>query len=117
MSGIGIYGLSGSGIDVDSMVKMGMMTKQNQYDKLYKQEVKNEWTKEAYSDMYNSINTFNSSTLYNYKLSSTSSPMSAVSSNTSVATAAANADAASMSHTVNVSATASNAYLLTNGFI
>ncbi|WP_295159036.1 flagellar filament capping protein FliD [Selenomonas sp. AE3005] len=117
MSGIGIYGLSGSGIDVDSMVKMGMMTKQNQYDKLYKQEVKNEWTKEAYSDMYNSLNTFNSSTLYNYKLSSTSSPMSAVSSNTSVATAAANADAASMSHTVNVSATASNAYLLTNGSI
>ena len=117
MSGMGIYGLSGSGIDVDSMVKMGMMTKQNQYDKLYKQEVKNEWTKEAYSDMYNSLNTFNSSTLYNYKLSSTSSPMSAVSSNTSVATAAANADAASMSHTVNVSATASNAYLLTNGSI
>ena len=117
MSGMGIYGLSGSGIDVDSMVKMGMMTKQNQYDKLYKQEVKNEWIKEAYSDMYNSVNTFNSSTLYNYKLSSTTSPMSAASSNTSVATAAANADAASMSHTVNVSATASNAYLLTNGSI
>lgn len=117
MSGMGIYGLSGSGIDVDSMVKMGMMTKQNQYDKLYKQEVKNEWIKEAYADMYNSINTFNSSTLYNYKMSSTTSPMSAESTNTSVATAAANADAASMTHTVNVSATASNAYLLTNGSI
>ncbi|SFB11630.1 flagellar filament capping protein FliD [Selenomonas ruminantium] len=117
MSGMGIYGLSGSGIDVDSMVKMGMMNKQNQYDKLYKQEVKNEWIKEAYADMYNSINTFNSSTLYNYKMSSTTSPMSAESTNTSVATAAANADAASMTHTVNVSATASNAYLLTNGSI
>lgn len=112
MSGMGIYGLSGSGIDVDSMVKMGMMTKQNQYDKMYKQEVKNEWLKEAYTDMYSSINTFNSSTLYNYKLSATTSPMSAASSNTSVATATANADAASMSHTVNVTATASNAYLL-----
>lgn len=117
MSGMGIYGLSGSGIDVDSMVKMGMMNKQNQYDKLYKQEVKNEWIKEAYADMYNSINTFNSSTLYNYKMSSTTSPMSADSTNTSVATATANADAASMTHTVNVSATASNAYLLTNGSI
>ena len=112
MSGIGIYGLSGSGIDVDSMVRMGMMTKQNEYDKMYKQEVKNEWIKEAYADMYNSLNTFNSSTLYDYKLSSTTSPMSATSSQSTVATAVANADAASMSHTVNVERTASNAYLL-----
>ena len=113
MSGIGIYGLSGSGIDVDSMVKMGMMSKQNQYDKLYKQEVKNEWEKEAYAKMYSDLNTFNSSTLYNYKLSANTSPMSAASSNTTAATAVANADAASMSHTVNVTSTAENAYLLT----
>jgi flagellar hook-associated protein 2 len=113
MSGMGIYGLSGSGIDVDSMVRMGMMSRQNQYDKMYKEEVKNEWIKEAYTNMYSSLNTFNSSTLYNYKLSSTTSPMNAASSNTAVATATANADAVSMSHTVNVSRTASNAYLLT----
>ncbi|SEA22915.1 flagellar filament capping protein FliD [Selenomonas ruminantium] len=113
MSGMGIYGLSGSGIDVDSMVRMGMMTKQNQYDKMYKEEVKNEWVKEAYTNMYSSLNTFNSSTLYDYKLSSTTSPMNASSSNSTVATAVANADAASMSHTVNVTKTASNAYLLT----
>ena len=113
MSGMGIYGLSGSGIDVDSMVRMGMMSRQNQYDKMYKEEVKNEWVKEAYTNMYSSLNTFNSSTLYNYKLSSTTSPMNAASSNTAVATATANADAVSMSHTVNVSRTASNAYLLT----
>lgn len=113
MSGIGIYGLSGSGIDVDSMVRMGMMGKQNQYDKMYKEEVKNEWVKEAYTTMYSSLNTFNSSTLYDYKLSSTTNPMLAESSNKTVATAVANADAANMSHTVNVSATAANAYLLT----
>lgn len=113
MSGIGIYGLSGSGIDVDSMVRMGMMTKQNQYDKMYKEEVKNEWVKEAYANMYSTLNTFNSSTLYDYKLSSTTSPMLASSSKSEVATATANADAAQMSHTVNVTQTASNAYLLT----
>ena len=113
MSGMGIYGLSGSGIDVDSMVRMGMLSKQNQYDKMYKEEVKNEWVKEAYTNMYSSLNTFNSSTLYNYKLSSTTSPMSAASSNTTVATAVANADASIMSHTVNVTSTAANAYLLT----
>ncbi len=117
MSGMGIYGLSGSGIDVDSMVRMGMMTKQNQYDKMYKEEVKNEWTKEAYTNMYSSLNTFNSSTLYNYKLSSTTSPMTAASSKSEVATAVANADAASMSHTVNVTQMASNAYLLTKDHI
>lgn len=117
MSGIGIYGLSGSGIDVDSMVRMGMMGKQNQYDKMYKEEVKNEWVKEAYTSMYSTLNTFNSSTLYDYKLSSTTSPMLADSSNTAVATATANADAASMSHTVNVERTASNAYLLTKDSI
>ena len=109
----GIYGLSGSGIDVDSMVKVGMMTKQSQYDKMYKQEVKNEWLKEAYSDLYSDLNTFNTTTLSSYKMSSKTSPMLASSSSSTVATATANADAASMSHTVNVSALASNAYLLT----
>ena len=34
----GLYGLSGSGLDIESMVKAGMLTKQNQYDKMYKNE-------------------------------------------------------------------------------
>ena len=94
----GIYGLSGSGIDVDSMVKVGMMTYQNRYDKMYKQKVKDEWMKEAYTDVYNNLNTFNTSTLSSYKMTSKTSPMLATSSNTTVATATANADAATMSH-------------------
>ena len=113
MSTTGIYGLSGSGIDVDSMVKVGMMTKQNQYDKMYKEEIKNEWMKSAYADLYSEVNTFNQSTLSNYKMSSTTSPMTATSTSEGVATATANADAASMSHTVTVSKTATNAYLQT----
>ena len=111
MSTTGIYGLSGSGIDVDSMVKVGMLTKQNQYDKMYKEEVKNEWMKEAYSDLYSDLNTFNQTTLSTYKMSSTTSPMTAMSSSEGVATATANADAANMSHTVTVSSVASNAYM------
>ncbi|MCI6087044.1 MAG: flagellar filament capping protein FliD [Selenomonas sp.] len=113
MSTSGIYGLSGSGIDVDSMVKVGMLTKQNQYDKMYKEEVKNEWKKEAYSDLYSSVNSFNQTTLSNYKMSSTTSPMTATSSSEGTATATANADAASMSHTVTVTSLATNAYLQT----
>lgn len=111
MSGMGIYGLSGSGIDVDSMVKMGMMSKQNQYDKMYKQEVKNEWIKEAYASVYSDLNTFNMTTMSTYKMSYTTNPMSAASSNTSVATATANADAANMSHSVKVNSVSSNAYV------
>lgn len=111
MSGIGIYGLSGSGIDVDSMVKMGMMSRQNQYDKMYKQEVKNEWIKEAYASIYSDLNTFNMTTMSTYKMSYTTNPMLAASSNTSVATASANADAANMSHSVKVNSVSSNAYV------
>ena len=113
MSTTGIYGLSGSGIDVDSMVKVGMMTKQNQYDKMYKEEIKNEWMKSAYADLYSEVNTFNQSTLSTYKMSSTTSPMTATSTSEGVATATANADAASMSHTVKVSKVATNAYIQT----
>lgn len=111
MSTNGIYGLSGSGIDVESMVKVGMMTKQTQYDKLYKKEVKNEWIKEAYSSIYSDLQTFNISTMSSYKMSAKSNPMLAVSTATTVATATANADAASMSHSVEVTQLASNAYM------
>ena len=113
MSGMGIYGLSGSGIDVDSMVRMGMLTRQNEYDKMYKKEVRNEWTKEAYANMYSDLNTFNSVTMSTYKMSSTSNPQTVSSTNTAVATATANADAAQMTHTLTVNSMASNAYLLT----
>lgn len=109
----GIYGLSGSGIDVDSMVKVGMLSKQNEYDRMYKKEVKNEWIKEAYASVYSDLSTFNNSTMSKYKMSATTSPMNAASSSSTVATAVANADAAVMSHTVTVNETSSNAYLLT----
>lgn len=114
MSTSGIYGLSGSGIDVDSMVKVGMLSKQNEYDKLYKKEVQNTWMKEAYADLYSDVSTFTNSTLSTYKMSYTTNPMTVSSSSTSVATAVANSNAVAMAHTVSVSKTASNAYLLTN---
>ena len=114
MSTSGIYGLSGSGIDVDSMVKVGMLSKQNEYDKLYKKEVQNSWMKEAYADLYSDVSTFANSTLSTYKMSYTTNPMTVASSSTSVATAVANSNAVAMAHTVTVSATASNAYMLTD---
>ena len=76
----GIYGLSGSGLDVESLVKMGMKGKQNQYDKMYKREMTNEYTKTALNELYNKVNTYNLSELTNYKKQSDMAAKSASSS-------------------------------------
>ena len=113
----GIYGLSGSGIDVESMVKVGMMTKQNEYDKMYKKEVKDEWIKTAYSEFYTSLYKFANTTISNYKMQSTMNAMTATSADTAVVTATANGAAASMNHSVTVKKLSSDAYLLSTGKI
>jgi flagellar capping protein FliD len=108
----GIYGLSGSGIDVESLVKAGMLTKQNEYNKMDQNSTKDSWIKSAYTDIYSSMTTFKYTTLSNYKMSSTMNAMQAASSNTAAVTATANGAAAPMSHQVQVETMSSNAYLL-----
>lgn len=108
----GIYGLSGSGLDIESMVKVGMMSKQNEYDKMQKNFTYNEWKKTAYVGVYDTLQTFNNSTLSKYKMSSSMNARSASSGNESVVTATANATAPSMTHYVTVNQTASSAYVL-----
>ena len=109
----GLYGLSGSGLDIESMVKAGMLTKQNQYDKLYKKEVKNEWLKQGFNEIYTSLNTFKYTTLSDYKMSSNMNSMGAEVGDSSVVKATANGDAISMTHNVTVNSLSQNAYLLT----
>ena len=110
----GIYGLSGSGLDVESLVKMGMKGKQNQYDKMYKREMTNEYTKTALNELYNKVNTYNLSELTNYKKQSDMAAKSASSSDDKKITVSANGAAAVMSHTVTVQSLASNAYFMSN---
>lgn len=110
----GIYGLSGSGLDIESMVKVGMMSKQNEYDKMKQTYTKNEWTKEAFVNLYGKLQTFNNSTLSNYKMSSTMNAREATSANESVVTVTANANAGNMTHYVEVDKLSSNAYLISN---
>ncbi len=110
----GLYGLSGSGLDIESMVKAGMLSKQNQYDKMYKKEVKNEWLKQGFNEIYTSLNTFKYSTLSDYKMQSNMSAMNAESSNTSAVKVTANGAAVAMTHNVEVESLSTNAYLLTN---
>jgi flagellar hook-associated protein 2 len=108
----GIYGLSGSGLDIESLVRVGMMGKQSNYDKMYKSETKQTWEKEAYSTIYSDINKYNLTTLSKYKLQSNLAAMKATSSDSAAITVSANGAAAAMSHTVSVTGTSSNAYML-----
>ena len=107
----GIYGLSGSGMDIDSMVKVGMMSKQNEYDKMAQKFTKNEWTKAAYLTLNSSITTFNMSTLSQYKMSANMNAKTAE-SNSSAVKVTANGSAPIMSHRVEISELASNAYVI-----
>lgn len=107
----GIYGLSGSGLDVESLVKAGMMTKQTQYDKMYKNATKQEWIKEAYNSVYTKLKEFQD-VASSFKLSSKLMTMGAKSSNEGVVTATANGSAMAMNHKVQVKSVASNAYLM-----
>ena len=93
----GIYGLSGSGLDIESMVKM---SKQSQYDKMYKTETKMSWQKEAYSTVYTDLTNFGMNKLTDYKLQSKMNAMAATSNNTSAFTVSANGSAVAMSHRV-----------------
>ncbi|MBR4153562.1 MAG: flagellar filament capping protein FliD [Selenomonadaceae bacterium] len=110
----GIYGLSGSGIDVESMVKVGMMSKQNEYDKMAQKYTKNEWTKTELIEINNTITTFNLSTLSDYKMSASMNARTAESSNESAVKVTANATAALMPHRVDVDKLSTNAYLISN---
>ena len=108
----GIYGLSGSGLDVESLVRVGMISEQKKYDRIYKKEVEAEWRKEAYANVYDKVNTFKSR-MSDFRLSSTTKPMTTTSSHADAVTAAADATAGVMSHNVEVTQAAANAYLMT----
>lgn len=112
MGANGIYGLSGSGLDIESLVKMGMMNKQSQYDKMYQNEMKQEWLKEAYVGVYDSMKTFKAN-MTDFKMQSNMSAMKATTTNEDVVSVSANGAAAAMSHKVSVSQVASNAYIMT----
>lgn len=107
----GIYGLSGSGLDIESLVKMGMMNKQKQYDKMYQNEMQQQWLKEAYVGIYDSMKTFKNN-MTEFKMQSNMSAMKATSTNNDLVTVTANG-AAAMNHKVSVDSVASNAYLMT----
>ncbi|MBQ7476990.1 MAG: flagellar filament capping protein FliD [Selenomonadaceae bacterium] len=106
----GIYGLSGSGLDVESMVKVGMMSKENQLTKMQQNYTKNEWKKEAYLEIYDKLQSYNLSNLSNYKRTEYMNARTATSSNDAIKVTA-NSSAPTKSHVISVDRTATSAYL------
>lgn len=110
-----IFGLSGSGMDVDSMVAKLMVAKRKPYDKLYQTKTRTEWKKTAYNDVYKQLSDFRNE-MFDYKLQSTLNPKKVgvtntggTSNTTTVLSATANADAANVSHSVKVTQLAQSA--------
>ena len=95
----GTYGLSGSGMDIDALVKKLMAGQQAKSDALLQKKTVAQWQKTAYNTVYDSISNFRTAA-FNFKLQSTLSPNKVTSSNLSVATVTANAGAADVNHSL-----------------
>lgn len=111
------YGLSGSGMDVDQMVKDLMKAQRARYDTIIQKKTQLEWKKADYNTMYTAINDFRSNTAFNYKLQSTLIPKKAASSNETIVTVSANADAVNFTHSVDVIALAKSASMSSSAAI
>ncbi|KTE92002.1 flagellar hook protein FliD [Desulfitobacterium hafniense] len=103
------YGLSGSGMDVDQLVKDMMTARREQYDKVWQKKTQLEWKKTDYNTMYTAIQDFRNTTAFNYRLSGTTSPKIVTSSAEDIVTATANSDAANVSRSIKVTQLAEGA--------
>lgn len=96
------YGLSGSGIDVDSMVEKLMTAARQPYTKLEQQQTILGWKKEAYNTLATSIDTFRNQKVFNFQMKSTLAPKTVTASNSSVVSVTATGDAVNVNHSLSV---------------
>lgn len=94
------YGLSGSGMDVDQLVKDLMKAQRTRYEKVQQQKTQAEWKKKDYNTIYSLVDDFRNNTLKDFRLQSTLSPKQVVSSNDAVVTAVANGEASNIEHSL-----------------
>lgn len=94
------YGLSGSGMDIDQMVKDLMKARRASYDKVWQKKTQVEWKKQDINTIYTLAEDFRNKTISDFKKQSNLSPKQVTSTNETVATATANADAANVSHSL-----------------
>lgn len=100
------FGYSNSGIDVASTVSQLMEAARQPYYQLEQKQTLDAYKKEAYNQIYTSLQDFES-VVQNFELQKTLSARKVTSSNTNVATITANGDAPTVTHTLSVSQVAS----------
>lgn len=101
------YGLSGSGMDVDSMVEKLMTAARQPYTKMGQKQTILGWKKEAYNTLATSIDTFRNQKVFNFQMKSTLAAKTVTSSNSSVASVTATGDAVNVNHSIKVTQLAS----------
>ncbi len=94
------YGLSGSGMDIDQMVKDLMQARRASFDKVWQQKTQTEWQKKDYNTMHKLSQDFRNNTIFDFRKTGSLLPKQVSSSNESILSATANADAANVSHSV-----------------
>ena len=97
-----------SGFDTEALVKASVASYQSQIDRLNKKNTLLSWQKTRYTDIYKKIDAFRNK-VFNYKLDSTLKPKIATSADTSKVKATANANAATGTHTIDVTQLAEGA--------
>ena len=113
----GTYGLSGSGVDVDSVVQKLMAGQQAVEDSITQKQTVLQWQKTAYNTVYDDLNNFLNNTVFNYKLQGTLMPNKVSSGNSSVVTATAGSGAVDTNHSLIVAQLAAGVNLTSSGTI
>jgi flagellar hook-associated protein 2 len=111
------YGLSGSGMDIDQMVKDLMKARRASYDKVWQKKTQVEWKKQDVNTIYTLAEDFRNKTISDFKKQTNLSPKQVTSTNETVASATANADAANVSHSLIVQQLADGVKLSSSGSI
>lgn len=94
------YGLSGSGMDIDSLVKDLMKARQARYNKVLQQKTQLEWKKEDYNSIYTLTQNLRNTDLANFRKQSNLSPKLVSSTNDAVVSATANGQAVNIEHSI-----------------
>lgn len=105
-----IFGLSGSGLDIDKMVSDLMKVQRMKQDKIKQNQTITEWQRSDYRDMNNSLRTLRDN-VFNMKLQGTFLVKKATSSNEGIVKVTANGSAVEGVNAIQVTQLASNARL------
>ncbi|MEA4835982.1 MAG: flagellar filament capping protein FliD [Anaeromusa sp.] len=103
-----MYGLSGSGMDVDSMVKGLMKAANVPLDKLNQKKTLLQWKKDDYTTIHKTISDFRNK-VFDYKLQKTLSPQKVVSTDETVVTASSGGGVPTVAHKIEVTTLATGA--------